>query len=95
MDDHAQEHHGGPSEATVLTHESEQASAWWERTWLWIQLPRVNFRSPEHTPIEGLQLTHDFSNAYHDPRDPNQAFGCLSKLWSRSDTRPIHSAVER
>lgn len=52
-------------------------------------------KSTEQVLIERCKLTHYFSNAYHDPRDPNQAFSSLSKMCSGSNTCPIHSTVER
>lgn len=54
-----------------------------------------DFKSPQMLSGRRLQLTHDFSNAYHNPRDPNQTFRCFSKLQSCSNTRPVHSAVKR
>lgn len=53
------------------------------------------FKSPKNALIEERRLTQNFSNAYHNPRDPNQAFSCFSKLCSCPNTRPIHSTVER
>lgn len=54
-----------------------------------------DFKSLQMLSERRLQLTHDFSNAYHNPRDPNQTFSCFSELHSCSNTRPIHPTVER
>lgn len=59
------------------------------------ELPPVTLNRLKCSLTEERMLTYDFSNAYHNPRDPNQTFSCVSKLRSCSNTRPVHSTVER
>lgn len=93
MDNHPQEHHRGSSEAAVFAQQSEQSSPWWERrSSVWTQRPP--FKSPRHTLSDESKPTYYFSNSYHNPRDPDQAFSSFSKVRRCSDTRSVHAAVE-